>query len=300
MTSNNPLVVRIDLDGIAVACSIQEFIQGIELPVLLEMNTNVKDSTFTSVKGSYDIYVTNIDGNVVMAADLPQIHLGIIQTSIGNLTVYVGTRDLNMKDTFRQLVPQYIREFLRMSNSLPNSGHSIILKDTGTEVTIKGILSPRERHLLLGYLEGRLPNLVIFMETFGNKEMATVFFNEWELLDRDLSKVFGEVLRSHLKVDLCLSVSYGEGTVTLATSALFEYIQLRPNYSSFFCNSACKLNTSLVSRKTGKRTLVGRNLMADKINFYSSTRVLFHLLRGKIASTTWSDSILSTRLHSLK
>ena len=117
---------------------------------------------------------------------------------------------------------------------------------------------------------------VIFFESFGNKRLTIERYSSIDSIKQKICSTFSESAREFIGVDLCNSVSYGNGTVTLANDNLFKALDLVPNFKPLLtdtvknCHLSVPLNFSHINT-----TRIGKFEKCFKVNFYSTYKYYF-------------------------
>lgn len=318
----NGVILRIDVDALFIPYEVQSFIDNTKTSIRLGAASDTIQ--LRKIKSPYRIL--KVYGQKINLNDHPQCRLGTITNDLGDLAVFLVSISSTVNfqahvletvrafSTSKEAVisSQFINVVTSSTINLPDGiNNAMATNDPSSHVVsakaaarvlmkISGKIIATEFNPFFSALQNKTGPVAIVLESFGNKQNATATLDNWPDLNQMLTTSFSDYARSSLKLDLCLSVSFGSGTVTLARPSLFTALDIKPNYVSFFCNSALKLNKKLVSTKTGKRTKLGSRIRAYKLNYYSNTKKMFTLDRSKRVVTPTSSSLLLGALHSLR
>lgn len=250
---------------------------------------NCSKSTFektNSIKTSYLVEKSN--GTMINVKNLPHVRLGIAETEFGQLDLHFAIIEpdnytiAEVKSIVYFEIKKSMREFNITTSSCFFSEMKNFEKKTDNELSIEEItcnLSHHDFFKIIEYLfiNKFMTNLpIMFFETFGNKRSTICNSLDFKNIKDKISSTFNEIGHSFLNVDVCISTSFGSGTVTFANENFFKETKLHPNYTPLFTNTVLNCHQNTIDSKTGKTKTAGVFDQVSKINFYSTFTYYFN------------------------
>lgn len=142
---------------------------------------------------------------------------------------------------------------------------------------------------------------VIYFETFGNKRSTITNHLNINDLKEKIFSAFKRKYKRYINVDVCLSASYGEGTVTLAKPKFFDEVNVKPNYYPLFSDTVinCHRTKSSVTKNSIKKGIgIFKNVI--KLNFYSTYTYYFDFDKSKSYQFPLSLNSMLTNMYGHK
>ena len=279
---DDTLTLNLDLDSIFGLMSFETFKLTFKQCIALDLSpeANLAFNKMNCIKTNHSF------GNDPQPADSihkkPHVRLGTcVCTEFGSLDFYFVLLDSQIdKESLREEVfNHFFSNCSLLGNKAPSLGYAKGRRMDSASGSFRSIASAHDFKLAIEPLFTAHYNEfkpAIFFETFGNKRSTTTNSLDRINMISKINSAFDIGAEDSIHVDICLSSSFGDETVTLPNAKFFEKVGLVPNYKPLLSNTVLNFNKS-----AGPSRQLGIFTPCTKVNFYSGFKYEFEFDKSK-------------------
>lgn len=280
---DNTLSQTLDLDSLFGHMTYSTFKKAYKSNIQVDIN-NSPQRVFSHDNVIKTNYKFNLENDTPKSIKkLPHCRLGTsLSTEFGSLDIYLVLLNSNlpaqelksivyseMKKSIQNLGQQASSFFFtKISEIKATSDQELNSEEIKCIVSCHDFIKALEFLFIQRFIDN---DPVIFFETFGNKRSTITNNIDIDTLKLKIFSTFDRKYEKYIFVDVCLSVSYGTGTVTVARPKFFDQVKTRPNYSPLFSDTVLNCHRTINNSNTkAVKKGIGIFKHCFKLNFYST------------------------------